>query len=104
MHCVADCIIRCVIPEPPEWQRIGNQIDAAVIFARVDFVNVQPSLLVARVASSGRGGTADMTHRICLCDPSGRAERTEREHCSGQKQKNFLRGIVVSGRQKEKIN
>jgi hypothetical protein len=24
---------------PPEWQRIGNQIDAAFIFARADFVN-----------------------------------------------------------------
>jgi hypothetical protein len=22
------------VPEPPEWQRIGNQIDAAMIFAR----------------------------------------------------------------------
>jgi len=27
-------------PQPPEWQRIGNQIDAAFIFARSDFVNV----------------------------------------------------------------
>jgi hypothetical protein len=25
---------------PPKWQRIRNQIDAAMIFARADFVNV----------------------------------------------------------------
>ena len=32
-HCIA-------IPQPTEWQHIGNQIDAAMIFARADFVNV----------------------------------------------------------------
>src|SRR5262249_49499775 len=26
--------------QPTEWQRIGNQINAAMIFARADFVNV----------------------------------------------------------------
>jgi hypothetical protein len=26
--------------QPTEWQRIGNQIDAALIFARTHFVNV----------------------------------------------------------------
>jgi hypothetical protein len=26
--------------EPPEWQRIGNQINAAMICARANFVNV----------------------------------------------------------------
>jgi hypothetical protein len=29
------------VPEPTEWQRTGNQIDAAMIFARTDFVNVR---------------------------------------------------------------
>jgi hypothetical protein len=28
------------IPQTTEWQRIGNQIDAAFIFARADFVKV----------------------------------------------------------------
>jgi hypothetical protein len=28
------------ISKATEWQRIGNQIDAAFIFARADFVNV----------------------------------------------------------------
>jgi hypothetical protein len=26
------------IPQPTEWQRIGNQIDATMIFARADFI------------------------------------------------------------------
>ena len=41
---VADCIagsVRSVIPEPTERQRIGNQIDATMIFARADFVHVR---------------------------------------------------------------
>jgi hypothetical protein len=40
---VVDCVrdgIRLAIPQPTEWQRIGNQIDAAFVFARPDFVNV----------------------------------------------------------------
>src|SRR5262249_1948139 len=47
VHRVADCMIRRVIPQPPEWQHIGNQINAAMIFARADFVGVnhrQPSI------------------------------------------------------------
>jgi hypothetical protein len=35
---VADCIIRLAIPQPTEWQCVGNQIDAAFILARSDFV------------------------------------------------------------------
>jgi hypothetical protein len=37
--CVADCIW-LAIPKPTKWQRIGNQIDAAMIFGRPDFVKV----------------------------------------------------------------
>jgi hypothetical protein len=37
---VPDCVIRFGVPEPTEWQRIGNQIEAAMIFAGPDFVNV----------------------------------------------------------------
>ena len=36
MHYVADCIgnrIRFAIPQPTEWQRIGNQIEAAFVFS-----------------------------------------------------------------------
>jgi hypothetical protein len=36
---VPDCV-RFAVPEPPEWQRVGNEIDAAMIFARTNFVNV----------------------------------------------------------------
>jgi hypothetical protein len=43
VFCVADCIrdsSSIAIPQPTEWQRIGDQINAAMIFARTDFVNV----------------------------------------------------------------
>jgi len=39
VHCVADCNIQRVIPQPPERQHIRDQIDAAFIFARADFVS-----------------------------------------------------------------
>jgi hypothetical protein len=32
-----------VVPQATEWQHIGNQIEAAIIFARADFVNVPRS-------------------------------------------------------------
>ena len=40
---IADCIPDCVrfaIPQATEWQSIENQLDAAMIFARADFINV----------------------------------------------------------------
>jgi hypothetical protein len=40
VHRVADCIIRRVIPQPTEWQDIKNEINAAFILARADFVSV----------------------------------------------------------------
>ena len=49
---VSDCItdrVWLAIPQPTEWQRIGNQINAAMIFARSDFVK-PPSRIVAVVA------------------------------------------------------
>ena len=39
VNCVADCVWLAV-PKPTEWQGIGNQINAAMIFAWSDFVNV----------------------------------------------------------------
>jgi hypothetical protein len=36
---VSDCI-RFAVQQATQWQHIGNQIDAAMIFARADFVNV----------------------------------------------------------------
>jgi hypothetical protein len=38
-NCVCDRI-RPIVPQPTKWKRIGNQIDAPMIFARVDFLNV----------------------------------------------------------------
>jgi hypothetical protein len=37
--CIADSILPA-IPKPTKRQRLGNQIDAATIFAGTDFVNV----------------------------------------------------------------
>ena len=40
---VIDCIAGCVwfaVPQPTDWQRIGDQIDAAMIFTRANFVDV----------------------------------------------------------------
>jgi hypothetical protein len=37
MYCIADCVpdrIWSGIPQAAEWQRIGDQIDAAMILAR----------------------------------------------------------------------
>jgi len=41
--CVSDCVagrIWLAVPKATKWQRIGNQIDTAMIFARADFVKV----------------------------------------------------------------
>jgi hypothetical protein len=42
--CVADRV-RLGIPQATEWQRIGNQIDAAMIFTWADFVKKNSMLL-----------------------------------------------------------
>ena len=52
MLCVSDCIAyskRPVIPQTTEWQRIGNQIGAAMIFVRADFVNVRTVPVMGRL-------------------------------------------------------
>jgi hypothetical protein len=36
---ITDCVW-LAIPQATEWQRIGSQIDAALIFTRVNFVDV----------------------------------------------------------------
>ena len=44
---VADCVvdrIRFAVPQPTEWQRIGNQIDAAMVFARSNLLNMHCTL------------------------------------------------------------
>jgi hypothetical protein len=40
VFCVADCISDFQIPQPTDWQRIRDQIKAAMIFARANFVKV----------------------------------------------------------------
>jgi len=43
--------IRFAVPQPTEWQSVGNQINAAFIFARTDFVNVRVHFLRNAAAS-----------------------------------------------------
>jgi hypothetical protein len=41
---VSDCVadrVQVAIPQPTERQNVGNEIDAAMIFARTDFVFVR---------------------------------------------------------------
>jgi hypothetical protein len=43
VHCVADCIcdrVRFALPQPTEWQLVGDELDAAFIFTLPNFVNV----------------------------------------------------------------
>jgi hypothetical protein len=50
--CVPDCIRDCVrfaVPQPTEGQRIGDQIDAAMIFARADYLNVRTVPVMGRL-------------------------------------------------------
>jgi hypothetical protein len=55
--CVADYIadrVRLAIPKATEWKRIADQIDAALIFARADFVAAPlASSLSGSLKSSG---------------------------------------------------
>ena len=58
MLCVVNCIRDCVwltIPQATEWQRIGDEIKAAVVFTRADFVNV----LNCRQFQDSYGGSND---------------------------------------------
>jgi hypothetical protein len=68
---VADCVrhrVRFAVPQTTEWQRIGNQIDAAFIVARADFVSVLGTShhdeMVRRLsAQSTPGGETLIVHR-----------------------------------------
>jgi len=49
-----------------EWQRIGNQIDAAMIFARADFINV---LNVFHDETNLSAGDSAMSFRMLSNNP-----------------------------------
>jgi len=50
--CVVDCMADVALPQLTEWQRIGDQINAAMIRARADFVNVKRLILFQRTLQS----------------------------------------------------
>ena len=66
MLCISDGVADCVepvIPKPTERQRIGNQIKAAMVCTRGDFVNVhQPQRRKLAFQSQADSG--------CLCGVS----------------------------------
>jgi len=41
--CVCDCI-RLAVQQPTEWQHLGNEIDAAMIFARPGITHSRPDI------------------------------------------------------------
>ena len=69
MRRVSDCIrdgIRLAIPQPTEWQRIGNQIGDAFIFARAAFVergSLIASALDIQLHGAVRGKGCSSWHR-----------------------------------------
>ena len=69
MHRVADCIIGRVIPQPTEGQRIGDQINAAMMFTWSGFVNravqVMPESQNESASNNVRGDNAQ-TEEISL--------------------------------------
>jgi hypothetical protein len=48
---VAETWLPTTIPQLTEWQRIGNQIDAAMIFARAHFIKVLEAQTVCRAVA-----------------------------------------------------
>ncbi len=63
---VTDGIRDCVwlaVPQPTEWQHIGNQLNAAMVFARADLVNCVVSWSSERsvVVSGGAVSSWDWT-------------------------------------------
>jgi hypothetical protein len=88
-----------------EWQRIGNQIDAATIFARADFVNVSQGFRILRASFSRRSlSLSSFAIRLtrtamttgCNRNPgnAGNAGNFEREN----KRKEFQFGLALAGR------
>jgi hypothetical protein len=61
--CVADCITHFQIPQATEGQRVRDQIKAALIFARADFVNVQQIYLSERPVCFQSRASAYRIHR-----------------------------------------
>ena len=67
MLCVAENVadrVWVAVPQPTEWQRIGNQINAAMIFARTDLINVHIHFLCNAAASflATRRNTTQINH------------------------------------------
>jgi hypothetical protein len=90
------------VPEPTEWQRIGNQINAALVFAWSDFVNVHRiffTMLQRDGATALRFRREVDGERICL--ESGAAERNafrsaQKQLCSLRDQTAVARILILA--------
>jgi hypothetical protein len=59
------------LPQPTEWQRVGNQIDTAMSFSRADFVKVRV-IFHGRFLRSGKffeqnNANSRNTKKLALC-------------------------------------
>jgi len=72
VHCVADCVIRRVVPQPTEWERIGDEIKAAMIFPRANLVSVhQSQRRNPAFQSQARFGSTASSDGLCTNLPFG---------------------------------
>jgi hypothetical protein len=77
---VPDCVrhgVWVTVPQATKWQRIGNQMDAAFIFARADFVTV---LVSHGRRCVSRGSEAIQTSRICIAPSRGQGSASKLEN------------------------
>jgi hypothetical protein len=59
------------VPRATEWQRIGNRIDAAMIFARADYLNVRTVPVIGRLWDcddfrTGRNSSIDVGNQLVV--------------------------------------
>jgi hypothetical protein len=57
------------VPQPAEWQHVGNPVNAAFVFARSDFVNVHWRFLLSLsrcCVESKRGRIRRVKHWIAM--------------------------------------
>ena len=70
--CVCDCVpMIFAIPQATDWQRIGNQINAVMIFTGTDFAKVRvifhDSLSTVRQISRANSASSRNTEKLALC-------------------------------------
>ena len=106
--CVADCVAECirpVVPQATEWQRIGNQIDAAAMIVSEMCVEHCAWLALANssIWSHGLDRSNASLERLRLCCEVSRGKKailpqSDVGKTKGEIQGNFNRYPVIIGR------